>query len=187
MAKMATDGFIMGEVIDIDDIPRSGERVYTESELRLRDKFVFEYLRDRNLYATGVRMGYTGQDAMDFAKTMLGESYVARKITELDEEGFGIAQTTEELAAGKGKNPDDSIRKRIINALMLEAFDRSPGTKAQTRVVALNKLAEIYKVGQTEDSGVRSNVMVVPAMGGVDSWEQLAESQQEKLKAQVTH
>lgn len=177
----------MSHEIDIDDIPCSGERIYTDAELRIRQKFVFEYMRDSNLYAAGVRMGYAGQDAMDFSKAMMAETYVARRIAELQESGFGVAQTTEATAIQGGKDYEDVIRQRIINALMIEAFDRGPGSKPQTRVVALNKLAEIYKIGQVEDKGIKPNVMVVPAMGNVDSWEQAAEKQQEQLKSQVTH
>ncbi|MGL5525655.1 MAG: hypothetical protein ACRDCY_18060 [Aeromonas veronii] len=176
----------MAEPIDVEDLPRS-DRIYTEEEKRIRDKFIFEYMRDNNLYAAGVRMGYSGQNAMDFAKTLLDEPYVASRLVQLRESGYGMVQAGSETANGMNLEAEEAIRQRIINGLMREAFDYGQGTKQQARISALNKLAEIYKVGQDTGNNLKTNVMVVPAMGSVDTWEQTATAQQAQLKNEVRH
>lgn len=185
-AEKQQGGRSMSEEIDIDDIPK-GERLYSEEDRKIRDKFVMEYLRDHNMYAAGVRMGYTGQNAMDFSKALLNEPYVANKIAELKETGFGMLQLGNDSATSHGVDHKDAISQRIINGLMKEAFDYGPGTKQQARITALNKLADIYKVGEESSTNIKTNVMVVPAMGTVDSWEKAASVQQEQLKHDIRH
>jgi len=176
----------MSEQLEVDDIP-TNERLYSIEEKALRDKFVLEYLRDSNMYAAGVRMGYSGQNALDFSKAMLSEPYVARKIADYNEVGFGMAQTSSETCHRMGIDEAKAIEQRIINGLIKEAFDYSPGSKQQARIGALNKLAEIFKVGSGNDGNLKTNVMVVPAIGSVDSWEQAAMVQQDQLKQDIRH
>ncbi|MEG0324025.1 MAG: hypothetical protein RR619_08515, partial [Raoultibacter sp.] len=76
-------------------------------------------------------------------------------------------------------------RRRIIEALKAEAYNKGPGSSASARVTALKQLALIYGMEAPKKASVdvkaASGVMVVPMIASVENWENAATETQNKL------
>lgn len=164
------------------------ERSYTRTELDLRNRFIGEYIRDFSIYASSVRMGYMGDDAVAFGKAMLDEPYVRREVAKYQETRFvpEVSKPAEPVNQYT-KQTEEQERQQIISMLFKEANYNGPGSTQASRVSALGRLADIYRIGKDADKGstTSQNVMIVPALGSVDDWEKRAQLQQEALKASV--
>lgn len=176
---------------DIDNILVS-EVSYTNYEKELRDNFIREYLRDYNSYAACVRIGLMDEMALETAKTFMEEPYVRRGIADAEAQRASHLRKEQDndlstLPEGFIPHDEETDKQRIVSGLFREAFFKGPGASHASRVSALGKLADIYKLAKEEktDDKVASNVMVVPAVGSVDDWEASAKSQQAELKQTV--
>lgn len=148
----------------------------SQTEREIRDRFVEEYLVDRNPFAAALRVGYMSSFALEMGKRFLQESYVQREIKKRE---MPESQETPE--------EKDVHRKRILASLHREAHYYGPGASHAARVTALTKLASYYGVdhigeGDEDESG---GVMVVPGHDGIDDWEAAAAKSQEELAADV--
>lgn len=176
---------------DVNDMLK-GEVSYSQEDKEFRNRFVQEYLRDYSSYAACVRMGLMDDVALEQAKEFMGCPYVLKLLADAE------AARAEHLRTEDSRNlhilPDDfaphdmdTDRQRIVSALFREAFYKGPGSSHSSRVAALGKLSDIYKLTKEESKqgGISTNVMVVPAMGSVDGWEAAAADQQSELKRTV--
>lgn len=60
--------------------PRQLEPAFTEKEIRLRDGFVCEYLKDFDPYQACLRLGFQATYAVQWSQTLFNDGYVQRKI-----------------------------------------------------------------------------------------------------------
>lgn len=172
----------------------NGEVSYSKSDKELRDKFISEYLRDYNAYASCVRIGFMDEEAFETAKAFMEEPYVKRGIADAEDSRAKHLRVTEsedlsQLPAGFVPHNEETDKQRIVSGLFREAFYKGPGATHNSRVSALGTLAKIYKLDKEEAKDIdviRSNVMVVPAMVSPEQWEAAAAAQQAQLKKQVT-
>jgi hypothetical protein len=145
-----------------------------DQEKALRDTFVAEYLVDYDAKAAAMRCGFAHSFAEDYAKKFMNETYVQRKLKEVQlEVPVGHSAQTEE---------DDIIKRKIKMALVREAHN--PYTSGAARVAALSRLAVIYGMDQpakSQDALHRGGVMMVPAIADLSNWESAAVVSQEKL------
>ncbi len=156
-----------------------------EDERQLRDRYIHEYLRDSDWSAAALRMGYTQETCLEFAKQMSDCPYVRRKISEATAPSW-IRATPESDAANPYTQDPEHIQQQVISTLMREMHAKGGGSSQVGRIAAAKELARIYKMGEIEDkSKVIQSVMIVPAMGNVDDWEKQAKAQQAKLKEDV--
>lgn len=149
------------------------ERFYSTRELALRDLFVKEYLIDHNAVSAAMRCGFNGQTAPQYAHQFMDEPYVQKKLAEAQSKILDI-----------DSEEGDVERQRIIAGLIREANYRGPGSSHSARVAALSKLSAIFKLESTSAAnlGEQSGVMEVPGVASVENWQEVASSQQEKLK-----
>jgi hypothetical protein len=111
-------------------------------ERAVRDKFVEEYLLDRDPTAACLRIGYDGPLAIQRGFEFLEESYVQKRIAYLD---YHFEQEDPEAAQKR--------ERRILKAsLMREAHYRGPGSTHAARVAALSKLAQLARMDAPEDA-----------------------------------
>lgn len=171
----------------------NSEVSYSKSDKELRDKFIAEYLRDYNSYAACVRIGYMDEVALETAKHFMEEPYVKCGIADAEASRAKHLRSTEDkdlsqLPTNFVPHDEETDKQRIVSGLFREAFYKGPGATHNSRVSALSTLAKIYKLDKQEekDTGIKTNVMVVPAVGTVDDWEKMAANQQAELKKQVT-
>lgn len=174
-----------------DDIMRT-EPHYSYEERKLRDDFVKEYMRDGNSYSACVRLGYMEEMAIEMAKKLMEEPYVKRQIANVSEvrsSAFGgVGDNLSSLPEGFTPHDEETDKQRIVTALFNEAFYKGPGSSHSSRVSALSKLADIYKLTKHDNKGSAGsvpNVMIVPPRGDTDDWEAQASVQQEELKRTV--
>lgn len=170
----------------------TGEVSYTHADKQLRDRFISEYLRDYNSYAACVRLGFMDEMALQMAKEIMEEPYVRRGIADAEAQRAKHLQTERNddlstLPEGFVPHDMETDKQRIVSGLFREAFYKGPGASHASRVSALGKLADIYKLTkeETTEDKVVSNVMVVPAIGSVSAWEEQASVQQAELKRTV--
>lgn len=103
----------------------------SESEKRIRDRFVAEYLEDYSQVEAAIRIGFMKSFAEDYAKKFLAEPYVQQKIMEAEHE-LGIL------------TPDDRRKAEVLAGLRREANYRGAGSSHGARVTALTNLAKLY-------------------------------------------
>ena len=116
----------------------------TEREKALRDRFVAEYLVDRNEVAAAIRIGYGASFAKEYAVKFMGEPYTLNKIKELKAEQ--LTRTEEEI--------DD-----IIFQGLLERAQNPYGSDA-SRVAAFTALAKLRgmeKPTKTENVNINTD------------------------------
>ena len=100
----------------------------SEPERQFRDAFVREYLKDYNAISAALRMGFAGTYAADYAKKLMFEPYVQRKISEAEE------------ADDYTKDPE-AQKRQIFKMLKREATYSGAGSTHSARVAALSKLS----------------------------------------------
>lgn len=102
----------------------------TESEKRIRDAFVREYLEDYSHINAAIRVGFMKSFAEDYANKFMAEPYVQQKIREL------------ELDAGI-KDDNDRDRRLVLATLKREMQYRGAGSAHSARVSAAAQLAKL--------------------------------------------
>lgn len=142
----------------------------SSAEKTLRDQFVKEYLFDFDAYQACMRVGFANQFASDYARRLMGEPYVQRRIAELSK----VSPSDEKEQAEQ----DKLLTLRVLR----EAAQRGPYA---SRVAAAAKLAAILgldaPVKSSQEVLHRGGVMMVPSIANLDDWEQAAEATQSKL------
>lgn len=148
-------------------------------EMMLRDAVVTEYLFDHSWVNACKRLGMNSNMAQEYAQRFENDSYVQKRLKD-----FELAEAAKPEANRKAEF--DQKKQRIIQQLEAQAVYNGPGASHAARVAALKQLAMIYGFEapkQTKvDVGVSSGVMLVPMIGGTDSWEKSAADAQRKLQ-----
>ena len=150
------------------------EPALNEHERKLRDHFVNEYLVDYNEVRAAQRCGFQISFAKDYAIKFMQESYVQKRIKEVEQQ-----QPVED------KRLEEYNKKRITAILMKEAMD--PNSTGSARVAAAGKLAVIYgmdaptKIEATNTH--KGGVLMVPAIANINDWEAIAQASQAQLVA----
>lgn len=147
------------------------EQSLSDSEKAVRDKFVEEYLKDKDAYLATIRTGYLESVALNYAQIFLRCTYVQRKIQD--------AKYRPQVVDPKIEKQNDF--NHIKNTLR-QAMDNGPYA---SRVAAAAKLSSLYGFDQHNNkNGVAaktSGVMVVPAIASLSEWESEAMKTQSKL------
>lgn len=147
---------------------------YNDRERALRLRFVSEYLVDFDQTAACLRLGFYRDQAIEYAKKLMEEPYVAREISRAMTRDYG--NSSDEQAYNKA---------RIQSQLFREANYKGPGSSQAARVAALKQLAVMHGMdapAKTENvHRIQGGVMAVPAITDLDSWEQAAVKSQEDL------
>jgi hypothetical protein len=142
----------------------------SSSEKALRDQFVKEYLYDFDAYQACIRVGFANQFASDYARRLMGEPYVQRRIAELSK--ITPEDEHEQL------EQDRLLTLRVLR----EAAQRGPYA---SRVAAAAKLSAILGMDAPVKTSAevmhRGGVMQVPSIANLDDWEQAATATQTKL------
>lgn len=151
----------------------------TPDEMMLRDAVVTEYLFDHSWVNACKRLGMNSNMAQEYAQRFESDSYVQKRLKD-----FELREAAKPEANKKAEF--DQKKQRIIQQLEAQAVYNGPGASHAARVAALKQLSVIYGFEapkQTKvDVGVSSGVMLVPMIGGTDSWEQSAKAAQNKLQ-----
>lgn len=159
------------------DSPLQDEPFYqndlTPAQKALRERFVEEYLYDRNSYHAALRCGFMSAFAMEYSRRFLEEAYVQNLIKFYDKGGH--------LSGDKQQR---RVKEERVEQVLMHLAEM-PSVPERVRVSAAGKLALIYGMNaplktQT-DVNHRGGVMMVPAIASVDDWEQSALASQEKL------
>lgn len=140
-----------------------------EDEKKVRQLFVYEYLKDFNASKAVLRMGFQIKSFAKKGSEFLREPYVQQLIDE-------------HLDNAK----EDTIvqRSRIMAGLLAEATN---APEAATRVAAwtqLGKISGMY-IERKEVKVQGSGVMILPSTGTPDEWEAAASAAQAQLKEAV--
>lgn len=142
-------------------------------EKSLEERFVEEYLIDRDPVSAAVRVGVRKVNLDRRVHDWMRDPVVLRKIQE----------------ATDNSDIDMMITPQRIMAGFIElAFDRS--APAATRKAALQDLAEFKKMypekaDPNKDRKYAKNVMFVPAAPSLENWEAAAQAQQQALREDV--
>lgn len=137
-------------------------------EKQLRDLFVNEYLVDYDGVAAAQRCGFQISFAKDYAIRFLNESYVRKKIKELEHSEADVEAYN---------------KKRVIAVLVRES--QNPYTTGSARVAAASKLAAIYGMDKPVEANLnhkhKGGVLLLPAIADLNDWEATAKASQAKL------
>lgn len=145
----------------------------SEKERELRDRFVVEYLKDHDTSKAASRCGFQESFAKEYGLKFYHESYVQKKLKELEEKS--------------ADNPKDEERRIKLKTIrVLERILGDDNTPSAARVAAARELGNLYSWHEKEkslqnQSGHQGGVMMVPAIADLDKWEQSASATQEKL------
>lgn len=145
----------------------------------LRDKFVEEYLIDRDSFKATVRVGYSANEAKLYHNRFMQEAYVLQQIRLRE-------------SSPLNDSPEDA-KNRVMLGLLREANYHGTGCSQSARVAALSKIASILGMdaptknqnqfigadGQPIDGGF----FVVPGILTAEEWEKQAAEQQAALVA----
>jgi hypothetical protein len=157
--------------------PEEEERSYSERELKLRDKFVKEYLKDYDALGAAMRVGYSRSIAKEYAVRFMDEPYVIRKIESQKTTPFDEMN-------------EDQMHKMIKAGLYREANDRGMGSTQPARVAAWAHLARLSGMEPATrvkneitgaDGAPLAGTFVLPGLMTPEQWEQAAAQQQEDL------
>jgi len=146
----------------------------TPRERELRDRFVVEYLKDRDSTAAASRVGFQNGFAKEYGVKFLGEAYVQKRIKEIEEAPVANPKQEEQ-------------RVKLLTKRMLESMLVDQRLSTAARVSAARELSAIYgwhapiKTQQTVTH--QGGVMMVPAIADLSEWEAAAAGSQEKLVA----
>lgn len=139
---------------------------------RQAELFVTEFVKDFNIKAAALRMGFEEWQASSKGSTFYNSPDVQKRIREwLDEKGRESFYT----------------RERIMARLWEEAnyYGRDASPSARVRAAeALAKMAGM-EMPQKVDVTMHGGVMLVPAMGTTAEWTEAAAKAQQKLKEDV--
>lgn len=122
----------------------------TPAEKQLRDRFVTEYLDDYDAWAACLRVGFMKSVAFTYAQELMEDPYVRREIARREKEAVS--------------NPEQqkSNKQRQLEAWYnREANYRGPGASHAARVSAINSLAKIHKLIDSEgDTAARDDALI---------------------------
>lgn len=164
------------DALPIQD-PDEEERSYSDRELKLRDKFVKEYVKDYNPIAAAQRIGYSASIAREYAQRFMDEPYVARKIRMLEDE------PPEDMSPEK-------MQQRIMAGLYKEANNYGQGSTQAARVAAWAKLAHLQGMEPAlktknehtgADGAPLAGQFVIPGVMSPEQWAAAAAQQQQDL------
>lgn len=102
----------------------------TERERILRDRFVFEYVKDGKAFEAAQRVGFLYSFAAEYAHKFLNEPYVQQRIGQL-------------MLAKDKESRFNTVNERAIEDFLLHAM-RNPGTNP-SQISAANVLINFYK------------------------------------------
>lgn len=143
----------------------------TDIEQALYEKFIVEYLRDKNFSTAASRVGFQAAFAYDMGKMLLQKSYVQKRIKQLEED-----------------EPDLEAERREIKRLLLRKMREivaSPFSKPNEASNAGKALRAMYGFDapppKHEDPHAQAGVMLVPAIANLDEWEKAATASQTAL------
>lgn len=117
----------------------------SDAEREFRDRFVTEYFKDYDFFAATIRMGFSQQYAGDYAKKMMFDPYVRKKIADA------------ENALDHNADPE-AQKKEVFKLLKREAVFNGHGSSHAARVSALGKLADF--LGMEAPKKTQSEVTV---------------------------
>lgn len=148
------------------------EKPLSDRERALRDLFVNEYLKDRNVVLAAMRCGFGQAFAKEWGTKLYAESYVQKRIDYLQNH----APVDEERLL--------EYDRRRIETMLFEAAASPYSTGPQ--VSALKLLATIKGMNTNTlnlnaDVRHRGGVMLVPAIANLDEWEKAAIASQQAL------
>lgn len=128
---------MVGETSGLFWDARSFETALTDQEKALRDAFVTEYLKDYDSLQACIRIGFLVTFAKEFHIKLMSESYVLRRITEL------------QRAAPADEKQQELQDKALILSSLRQATQNGP---YNSRVAAAAKLAAIYGMDRNENA-----------------------------------
>ena len=140
----------------------------TDAERDLRDRFVAEYVIDRNEYKATMRLGYMSSVATSYSQIFMNCPYVQKRIAE-------------QMYAPQPHLNKESAAAFAVNTLA--QVMASGGYKE--RVSAAKVWADIHGLNaptKTENKHMISGgVMLIPAIADIDAWEREAVNSQAQL------
>ncbi len=150
----------------------------TEREKALRDLFVNEFLVDYDEIKAAQRVGFQKAFAEDYAKKFMAESYVQKRIKQL-----------EHSIKADDKSMEEYDRQTVLAVLRKEA--QNPFGTPAARVQAAAKLASIRGMDKPieikAETTHKGGVMMVPAIADLNDWEKMALDSQAKLVSDARH
>jgi hypothetical protein len=136
------------------------------------DRFIAEYLIDRDAFAAAQRAGIAPLAIKQLVKKFMRDPNVHAKID----------------AATLQMNPDEMISPQWVISKFQEVVS-SPFSSYSTKTTALRELASMKGMypdkNKAPDDGVRGGVVLVPATASLNDWEKAALKQQKALKEDV--
>lgn len=140
----------------------------TDAERELRDRFVTQYVIDRNEYKATLRLGYMHSVATSYSQIFMNCSYVQKRITEQ------MFTQPEHVNPGSAK----ALAVNTLAQIMLSA-----GYKEKIGATKLwNDIHGLNAPTKTDNKHtISGGVMVVPAIADIDAWEREATNSQSKL------
>jgi hypothetical protein len=117
-------------------------------EKTLRDLFVQEYVKDFDPVQACLRVGFQFNFAVEYAKRFMCESYVQRRIADLQ-------RTTPENEADQAKQD-----KALVLSVLRQAAQNGPYA---SRVQAAAKIASIYGLDHDEDNDAARETDLIEA------------------------
>lgn len=141
----------------------------TEQERKLRLDFVKEYLKDFDMVAAAMRLGFLKQYSEKYSKEFMAEPYVQILLSSIS-----------------AKEPDDvdaqeEADRQLVLRTLRETAQHGPPS---SRVTAAARLAAILGMDapiKTQTTVNPGGVMVVPGIANIEDWEASAVSSQESL------
>lgn len=114
--------------------PRLMTAELSQADVALREYFIEEYTKDSNSYAACLRIGFQPSFAVEYAKKLMDDPYVVRRLSELN---------------SQIDSPDSVERDKmlIINALR-ESIQFGD---YKTRVTAAKELSELRGIKNSKD------------------------------------
>lgn len=163
--------------LPIQDPEDGEERSYSDREIKLRNNFVKEYLKDYDPVGAAQRVGYARSIAREYAIRFMDEPYVARMIKQLEEAPIEEVDT-------------ETMKKRIMAGLYKEANNFGLGATHAGRVAAWAKLAQLQGMEPASrvkneitgaDGAALGGMFVLPGLMTPEDWEKAAATQQQDL------
>jgi hypothetical protein len=153
------------------------ERQLSHYEVELREKFVKEYMFDKNPTKAAIRAGINATYADNYAKEFLSESKVQIMIKRKEIE-----------ASVAAADPERMRQDMIISLRQIMIYD-GEGSNASARVAAAKQLAAMLGLEAPSKSETKvefmGGVMITPATMTVDDWSAHAIDSQSKLHKQL--
>lgn len=147
----------------------AGEVEYSDRERETRNRFVKEYMIDKDPLRAAIRCGFLKGVAKTYAEKFLEEPYVQRLIVESEKSAFNVDEV----------ETDRAQKSIIMTGLFNEARFQGTGSSHSARVSALTTLAKLHgmeaKQKVSHEVEHKGGVMLIPVVATtLDSWEKTA-------------